>query len=233
MVNCTHKECIQQLLSTHIDAGLFLHFDDGLSLEITDKIVRAEAERMESDMAAYPPEMRAAVEFSPCRVCPARETAAMCHALPAIAPFLDQLSDYQSFNELSAVYVDRYAPDESCILHVSRTSLQRALQYVAIQSVLGYCEIGRLYYKYFSGIIPFASAQVMAERIYANIMLEKNGDLESVESVIEKMRSNLMVTMACQLKRVRLVSSTDVFANAFVNLHAALEMLGPDHRKRV
>lgn len=233
MSDCGTKDCLDALLASHCDAGLYMHFDDGLNLEITEKVVRAEAERMERDMEAYPPEMRAAAEFSPCRVCPARDTAVMCHALPAIAPFLVQLNAYQSFDEMNAVYVDHCGKDESNLLYVSRTSLQRALQYVAMQSVLGYCEVGRLYFKYFSGIVPFAPAMTIAERIYANIMLEKNGDLKAVESVIEEMRSNLMVTMACQLKRVRLVSRTDVFMNAFVNLHMALEMLGPEQRRRV
>lgn len=226
-------EEIRTFLESHHDAGLSLLFDDGHEVNLTYDTVRVAAKRLEQDLEAIPPDRRAAAEFSPCRVCPARETAIMCHALPAILPFLDALNPYQSYQPLTVVYVGRDTEDGNGVLHMRRTTLQRALQYIAMESVLGYCELGRLYFKYFSGIIPFSSAEAIAERIYANIMLAENGNLAAVSAIIDSMRENLGVTMQCQIKRVRLVSQSDVFVNAFINLHTALELLRPEERSSV
>lgn len=230
MIKKNSIDCIHQLLATYSGTGLSLLFDDGRILRLTEDVVHAAARRLENDMSALPPEIRDEQDFKPCAVCPERDTAAMCHALPAIVPFLEELRDYNSFNEVTALFVEQSA-DGEYIMHLRRTTLQRALQYIAIQSVLYYCETGRLYYKYFSGVIPFTSAEDIAERIYANIMLEQNGDKAAVAGIIETMRENLMITMQCQIKRVRLVSHTDVFMNAFVNLHLVLELLAPEQRK--
>ena len=231
-MSLSFQDGIRSFLVSHRDPGLYLFFPDGGFLDLSHRVVAAEADRLEHDPAALPDDRRAAAEFRPCPVCPARETAAMCHALPAILPFLDALDRYGSFDPVTAVYLE-LDETQGALLHVSATTLQRALQFVAMQSVLNYCEVGRLYRPYFSGVIPFTSAAMMAERIYANVMLEKNGDHAAIESVIAEMRAKLAVTMNCQIKRVRLVAQNDGFLNAFVNLHLTLEMLGPEHRDQV
>ena len=190
--------------------------------------MRKAAADLEEQLPSMPQEIRTAMEFKVCAVCPARHTAAMCHALPAIVPFLEQINMYSSFDNVTAVFVDQHANNEK-VVHICRTTMQRALQYMAIQSVLYYCEIGRLYYKYFSGVIPFSSAEEIAERIYANIMLEQNGNHDAVLRIIESMRTNLSTTLQCQAKRVRLISKSDAFMNAFVNLYMVLEMLVPEN----
>lgn len=226
-------EQIRDFMESHRDAGLSLLFDDGHEVDLTYSTVHVAAKKLEQDFEAIPADRRAAAEFSPCRVCPARETMIMCHALPAILPFLDALNPYRSHQPLTVVYVERDTKDGNGMLHMRRTTLQRALQYIAIESVLGYCEVGRLYFKYFSGIIPFSSAEAIAERIYANIMLAENGNLTAVAAIIDSMREHLAVTIECQIKRVRLVSQSDVFVNAFINLHMALELLRPEERSSV
>jgi len=226
-------EEIKTFLESHRDAGLSLLFDDGHEVDLTYDTVHVAAKKLEQDFDAIPADRRAAAEFSPCRVCPARETAVMCHALPAILPFLDALNPYRSHLPLTVVYVERDTKDGDGMLHMRRTTLQRALQYIAMESVLGYCEVGRLYFKYFSGIIPFASAETIAERIYANVMLIEHGNQAAVAAIIDSMREHLAVTIQCQIKRVRLVSQSDVFVNAFVNLHMVLELLRPEERSRV
>ena len=226
-------EEIKTFLESHRDAGLSLLFDDGHEVDLTYDTVHVAAKKLEQDFDAIPADRRAAAEFSPCRVCPARETVVMCHALPAILPFLDALNPYRSHLPLTVVYVERDTKDGDGMLHMRRTTLQRALQYIAMESVLGYCEVGRLYFKYFSGIIPFASAETIAERIYANVMLIEHGNQAAVAAIIDSMREHLAVTIQCQIKRVRLVSQSDVFVNAFVNLHMVLELLRPEERSRV
>lgn len=233
MRRSANSRTLKTLLDHYTAPGLSLIFEDGHTLDLTDATIHANANRLEHDLECLPMELRAAADFSPCRVCPKRSEAAMCHALPAILPFLDVLNSRYSYDKLTAVFVEVEGKDQQHILHVTHTSLQRAVQYIAIQSVLGFCEMGRIYLKYFSGVIPFASAEMIAERVYANVMLEKNGDLEAVNETLQTMISLLSETMNCQLKRVRLVSKSDVFVNAFVNLHLAFSLLQPAERQRV
>lgn len=223
-----HIHAIQQLVDRYKEAGLTIFFDDGQVVDLTYRAVNAAAERLEHDQDAIPADRRSAAEFLPCKVCPARHTAAMCHALPAILPFLDELNPHKSYKHVYALYVEKGDEQNSPVLHASSTSLQRALHFVAMQSVLSFCEIGRLYRRFFSGVIPFSSSETIAERIYANVMLDNNGRLEEVEKTLQSMRADLTVTMQCQIKRVYLVTRSDAFANAFVNLHLALQLLAPD-----
>lgn len=46
-------------------------------------------------------------------------------------------------------------------------------------------------------------------------------------------RTDLAVTTQCQLRRVQLVCRSEVFVNAFVNLHIALEVLKPETQAKV
>jgi len=176
-------EEIKTFLESHRDAGLSLLFDDGHEVDLTYDTVHVAAKKLEQDFDAIPADRRAAAEFSPCRVCPARETVVMCHALPAILPFLDALNPYRSHLPLTVVYVERDTKDGDGMLHMRRTTLQRALQYIAMESVLGYCEVGRLYFKYFSGIIPFASAETISA--------------ESFRSLPQKLLQSAFMPMSC------------------------------------
>lgn len=233
MENYSHLKSVQQLADCYQEPGLTLLFDDGQVVDLSFRAVNSAAERLEHDLSAISAEQRAAVKFNVCKVCPARHTAAMCHALPAILPFLDELNPHKSYKHVYAMYVESGVEKEEPVIHLSRTSLQRALHFVAMQSVLSFCEIGRLYRKYFSGIVPFSSPKTIAERIYANVMLEKNGSQDEVHKTLQAMCNDLSVTMECQIKRVRLVSRSDAFANAFVNLHLALYLLKQENLDRV
>ena len=228
MNNTLTSTCLQDLFEGQQHNGLFVLFDNGDKIDLTEPNVRKAADDLEEQLPSMPPETRTATELEPCAVCPARDTAAICHALPAIIPFLNELRLSKSFDQVTAIFIDEHENHQK-IYHICRTSMQRALQYVAIQSVLYYCEIGKSYHKYFGGVIPFSPAEDIAERIYANIMLEQNGNHDAVLQIIEGMRTNLSTTMQCQLKRVRLVSKNDVFLNAFVNLHLVLDMLAPEN----
>ena len=61
-------------------------------------------------------------------------------------------------------------------MHVARTSVHRALQYISILSLMYYCEVGREYFKYFSGVIPFMDPLPIVERVYLNIYWDLHGD---------------------------------------------------------
>ncbi len=225
-----HIQVIEQILDHYQAPGLTVLLD-GDTIDLTYPAIQAAAEQLQDDTVAIPPDCRAATDFQACKVCPYASSAALCHALPAILPFLDAFNPHKSYQRVMAVYVGSAEADEPPVRHVVRTSLQRALQFVALQSVLNFCEVGRLYRRFFVGLIPFAGAREMAERIYANVMLDASGQTAKVRKTVQEMRETLTVTMQCQIKRLRLVSRSDAFANAFVNLHLALQMLEPECRR--
>lgn len=224
-----HSKDVDRILDRFQSRGLTLIPDEGDEIDLTFQAVDDAAEHLKHDTEAIPERCRAAVEFQLCEVCPMAGTeAAMCHALPAILPFLQAFNLRHSHYDVKAVYVDHGHGGEKRVIHISATSLQRALQFVAMQSVLTFCETGKRYRRFFKGIIPFAAAEEMAEKIYANVMLQEKGDATAIRKTIQEMRDTLSITMQCQVKRLRLVSQSDAFANAFVNLHLALQMLDLD-----
>lgn len=212
------------------DEGLYLLFDDGRELRITRPHIEQAAHEFERNPDMIPRACRKATAFAPCAICPKRDITAYCHAIPTVFPFLAELDRYLSYDRVSVVYRAPAQVDEGDMLHVTRTSMQRALQHVAILSLMYYCEIGLQYVKYFHGIIPFMSAQNLAERLYANILIDRAGDPVAIEETIAGLRGELDYTIGCQIERLRVVCRNDAFLNAFAGLHAALNYLAPDMR---
>jgi len=200
------------------EPGLYLLFDDGMK------------QRYLKDPQLLPPSVRAAPAYAPCSVCPERDTALICHAIPTVFPFIEDMDRFLSHETVLAVF--RPAPcdtsDDSSVLHVSRTSVQRALQYVSIMSLIDYCEVGRTYFKYFSGIIPLMDPLTIIERIYLSIYWDLRGDLPAIDALMVKMRTELDITVQCQLERLRLFCQSDVFPNAFVITHIVTQLLNAD-----
>ena len=211
------------------EAGLYLLFDDGRRVVLTRSIIDACTQRYLHDPALLSPACRAAAEYQPCAICPERHTAAICHAIPPVLPILDQLDCCLSCDAVTAVYRGEADPGGSSdpLLQVTRTTMQRALQYAAILGLMYYCETGRKYYKYWAGVVPLMDPQTLAERLYANLYLDLHGDDAAVQAQIALMRGELEVTIECQLKRLRLVSRGDAFVNAYANVHTALRFLEP------
>lgn len=228
------KQTLETLLARYANSGLYIVFDDGEELDLSREAIEAFRSRLGEDEQTLPLVKRAATDFQPCRICPGRGASAMCHALPAILPFVQCMNERSSFDMLVAVYVDSAGKDEPTpALHISRTPLSRALQYVAMESILWHCETGRVYFEYFRGVMPFSPARDVAERVYANVMLDKNGEAGAVDQTLGRICETMEIAMHCQLRRVRLVAESDAFANAFANLYLALQMLRPGVRHEV
>lgn len=167
-----------------------------------------------SDRCRLPEEVRAAAAYHPCTVCPERDAARICHALKPVLPFLE-LGEYRSYDPVVAVFRAESGDDD--VLHVARTTMQRALQYVSALSLTHYCEVGRKYGAFFTGVIPFMSAEQIAERVYLNIHWALRGDRERIEATVRSMAEELTITSRCQVDRMRLICSQDALVNAFVS----------------
>ena len=177
-----------------------------------------------------PHSVREAPEYAPCSVCPKRETALVCHAIPTVFPFLEDLNRFLSYEKVLAIYHPEPSDisEGESVLHVARTSVHRALQHVSILSLLYYCEVGRAYFKYFAGVIPFMDPLLLIERVYLNIYWDLHGDLKAINACIEKMRYEMNITVHCQMERLHLLCESDAFLNAFVNTHIITQFLETD-----
>lgn len=221
---------VQGLMDRFTEPGLFLLFDDGRELLLTRRVVEAYKQRYLADPGLLPPEFRTAAEYRPCAVCPSRDTAVICHSIPTVFPFLEDLDRYISYERVTVVF--RAEPGEhepgDAILHLTNTTMQRALQYVAILSLIYYCGVGRKYFKYFTGVIPFMDPGLIAERIYTNLYLDLRGDEGAINEIIARMRYEVDFTVRCQLKRLERLCRNDAFMNAFANMHTCLLFLAPE-----
>lgn len=209
--------------------GLYLLFPDGDRLTLTHAAIHALTECYLSDPARIPPRVRQAVQYKPCSICP-HQDAACCHAIPTVFPLLEHVDRFLSYDRITAAYREERneAANEEGMLHVVQTTMQRALQHVSILSLIHYCEVGRTYIKYFAGVIPFMDPVTMAERVYQNVYWDLRGDEAAVNQLLTTMRSEIDLTVHCQIERLHLICQHDAFVNAFVNTHIATQFLAPE-----
>jgi hypothetical protein len=208
-------------LEDYPDAGLYLTSDDGVRLDLTNGRIQAEAHRCLNDVTVLSPALKAAAEYAPCPVCPARRTARLCHALAATLPFLQTVDRFDSHSRVTAVF----RPSQCNVLEVTECDIQCALQAVTILSMTDYCEVGLKYARFFEGVSPLLSAQHLASQVMRNVYWHCQGNLETLQSEMGRFERELRVTINCQIKRLRLVCKKDAFINAFVRTMTFIDLM--------
>ena len=109
--------------------------------------------------------MLEAEAFQLCSVCPKRGSGDSCHAIRPIIAVFDAVDAYPSYAQVTAAYsVANDGTDRHTI--TTRTTLQRALQYVSLLSVLFHCERGKEFWPYFHGVHPLMTVEELAIRVY-------------------------------------------------------------------
>ena len=201
--------------------GLYLLFPGGRRIALTREKVESFAHNFESNLDQIPAGIRAAAAFQACPVCPEKDSAVFCHALPATLAFFDELKGVKSFDDVAAIYRGR----GQRLVFVPRTTMQEALQFVVILSLLYYCEIGRQYQKYLLGIHPLMSPEEMITRIHMNIFWDCKGDRQKVNQALRVFKDEITCTCRCQVNRLRLICKDDALMNAFVNTQVQIERL--------
>lgn len=201
--------------------GLYLLWPDGSRLSLTRSAIEAKTRAMLDDPSRIPPHVKAAADYKACAICPQRDTAEICHSIMTTLPFIDDIERYASFDRVTAVYRE----ENSAPLHVVETTTQAALKYVAILGLTTYCEVGRKYGPYFQGINPLMTPRDIALAVLRNIHLATRGNMTQVAEVIHTMQGEILHTVRCQTERLRLVSKSDAFLNAFVGAHTTTSFL--------
>ncbi len=201
--------------------GLYLLFPDGRRITLTRERIESFAHLFEANLEQIPPAIRTAVAFQACPVCPERENSRFCHALPATLAYFEDLQGFKSFDQVAAVYK---GPGQGLVF-VPETTLQEALQFVVILSLLYYCELGKRYWRYLLGIHPLMGPEEMITRIHLNVFWDCKGDQRKVNEVLRLFSDEITCTCRCQVNRLRLICKDETLVNAFVNTQAQIERL--------
>jgi len=208
-------------LSNYEQPGLYLTLKDSTRLVLTMENIEKVTTEYWVNPDKIPPDARKAVEFQRCGFCPLKGTDDFCDALRPILPLLDVADKYNSFDEVTAIYKG----DEEGLCHVSHTTMQRAFTYISNLSLIGYCQVGRKYRKYFSGIVPIMETQEIANRLYLNMYWIHEGNRETVDQLVSKLNEEVTITTRNQMNRLRLICKNDAFLNAFVLTHLVTDVL--------
>jgi hypothetical protein len=201
--------------------GLYLLFPDSTKLELTKENIERVTDRYWQDLNKIPEDKRKAIEFQKCYFCPHRDKEDICDSMRPVLPFLDIVDQYISYDEIIAVYKG----NEKNLLHVRETTMQDALKYVSILSLLRYNLVLQKYWKYYYGIIPIMSGKEVATRVYLNMYWLHKGNLQEIKGMIKKFGEELKVSSTNQVKRLNLVCRNDAFMNAFVNTQLVTQFL--------
>lgn len=218
------EESIKLQFKNYEQAGLYLHFEDSSRLILTNEVIEQTVNKFWQNHTKIPPEIKESDEFRRCSICPGRNQAGLCVGLGPVLPFLECVDKYVSFDKVVAVY--RAKGQE--VLDVANTTMQRALSHVAILSLLHYCLNSREYWRYYFGVVPLASPETVAAKIYLNIYYLHKGNKKEIDKVISQFQEELILTTKNQVKRLNLICKNDAFINAFVNAQITTQFLSMD-----
>ena len=201
--------------------GLYLFFTDGQCV----RIVRDEIEKLSEEYWQDPhkihPLIKELPEFLPCGHCPHYGEQVFCIALRPILPYLNSVDQYMSYDRVTAVFSAGGTGEVS----VSETSTQQALKYVAILSLIFYCEMGERYRGYFADVNPLMSPDEISTILHRNIRRRKADHPADLTQEMATFEKEVMESAQCLTKRLRLICRNDAFINAFSNAQLALQML--------
>lgn len=211
------------------ETGLYLVFPDGEKMVFNPAEIKSFAARFLNDPASVPPEIKQAVDYKACSICPLRFSGEFCHALHPTLPYIQTINRYASLDPVTAVYRDSLRN----FIGIKETTVQMALQPISVLSLIHYCEVGLKYRDYFMGLTPIMDFEEALHRIYLNIYWLSGGDPEKIGKTAEEFSREINITVNCQVKRLWLISKNDSFVNAFVSTHLITHFLAGNMEARL
>jgi hypothetical protein len=206
------------------ESGLYLFFPDGTNLALTHSLIDARAAAILSDPLKIPLRVKDAEAFQLCTICPKRDSGDTCHAIRPMMAFWENLDRYFSHEQVTAEYWEA----ESGLAISAETTMQRALQFLSILSLMHYCEVGKKYWKYFYGVHPLMETDDVVVRVYQNMFWATGGNAARTRELVTRFHDEITTTTHCQMERIRLFCTTDAFTNALILTHVAAEFLAMD-----
>ncbi|OHB57683.1 MAG: hypothetical protein A2Y12_16570 [Planctomycetes bacterium GWF2_42_9] len=215
-------------LENYDQEGLYLLFPDGNCLTLTRKAIEEKAMVFWQDETKISKQVKDAAQFARCDFCPLKGCDSLCDAIRPTFSLIESLDKYFSHNEIVAVY-----KTASGGLYTRQTTMQNALRELSLLSLVGYCRIGRKYWRHFLGIIPLADASEIAATLYFNFYYLCGGNQDATQTAIDKFKKEITVTARNQVQRLNLICQKDAFLNAFVNAQVITEILSYDFDKTI
>jgi hypothetical protein len=201
--------------------GMYLNWADGRILDLSKENVHRLADEYWNDPSKLPPHVRKDDALKTCSVCPFKGQSVLCSAIKPLLPFLEEIDRFNSYDDVTVVYVQRRG-----LVDVCETNMQNALQYVTNMSIFEYCEDAKQYRIYFQGIKPFMGLKETLPHLFLNIYWLNKGDWKKVHTVIDEIRYAVTVTSKNCVERLNLICKRDAFVNAYVKTHILADMLG-------
>jgi len=214
-------------LSDYTQKGLYLILKDSTKIVLTRENIENTALEYWNKPDKIPSKVKSAIDFQRCPFCPLKGKDDFCDAIRPVLPFLEIIDKYVSFDEVVAVYKE----DGSKLVHVADTTMQEALKYVSLLSLMQYCQIGRKYWRYYMGVMSLKGSKEAAVRIYLNIYWLHKGNREEIDNLISTFMEQIKIMARNQVNRMNLICEKDAFLNAFANTQIATELLSMDIAK--
>lgn len=187
--------------------GLYLRMADGEELALTAENIGAATRALFADAKKVPPSVHEADAFHLCSICPLRGSGDTCHAIRPILAVWDRFDRYPSHEPVTVEY--RAMGSEYVV--AAETTLQRALQYVSVMSLMYYCEVGKQYWRYFCGTHPLMAVDDLVSTVYLNMFWASQGDVARTHKLIDAFHRDITTTTQCQMARLKLICHSDSF----------------------
>lgn len=203
--------------------GLYLSFGDSRVMDLSKHTIDTLADLYWNDPEKLPEQIREKADFGACSICPHKDAQELCDTLRPVLPILSDLDSFVSYDMVDAIY-----RDENDLLHVARSTMSNALQYVSMLGLTEYCQTGKKYRKYYNGIIPISGIDESIKRMYLNIYWIHKGNMQEIDVLIRKFNEEITLITGNVMKRLSLLCRNDVFLNAFYNAQVGTELLTMD-----
>lgn len=208
--------------------GMYLLFPDGQTVDIVPGEIDRLAEEYWKNPEKIHPQIKQLKEFQPCGHCPHFGEDVLCLALKPILPYLEHVDNYMSYDNCVAVY----CPGDGEAPQAQETTVQQALRYVAILSLIHYCEMGGRYRRYFQGVNPMMGTDEMSRILYRNIQHKYEDDGNRMEEMVTEFEKEVLESTQCLTTRLKLMCKNDAFINAFINAETAIKFVLMDCQNR-
>lgn len=205
--------------------GLYLLLGDGSRIAFTDDNIKELTAKYWADTAKIPPQVREAVEFQRCLFCPALPEGGVCDAIRPLLPYLEIVDRYRSYDPVIALFKGH----RKSYYRLADTTMQDALVYLSMLSLINYCRDTAKYRKYFYSVTPLMSAKEASARIYLNVYWDLKGDKPRINTFLNGFKSDMKARAENQVKRLSLICHNDAFVNAVVKAQLVTEFLSIDH----
>ncbi len=199
--------------------GLTILFENGESVSISNDF-KCDDLYLEQFNSKIPSDLEKTTSFFRCGSCMTQDQT-ICDGIRPIVPLLEKISHRNSYDPVTAIYKDG---DEG---HVLNTTLQHALEGIALMIVTKYCTLTECYSNYYEGIRPLMSTHEVAEKLAMNVLNDCQSNMVRGHLRVKQLDTVLELTAISRNMRLREILKGDAFYNANANMALPTKFIDP------